>query len=138
MARNIPLSGIGDYAGEQYERLLRVVVVETDRRVKQATPVDTGRLRASWQIGENAAPGGNKPKRQYPASLLPAERLNYLQEKAGNFYSVHNNVEYAEPRLTGRGGSRKNQYQRGYIPTIVSKDIADFARAAADRIGRQS
>ena len=44
MARQIKLSQIGDYASEQYEKLLRAAVFETDRRVKEASPVDTGRL----------------------------------------------------------------------------------------------
>jgi hypothetical protein len=45
MAREIPLSQIGNYIEGQYEKLLRVAVFETDRRVKEASPIDTGRLR---------------------------------------------------------------------------------------------
>jgi hypothetical protein len=55
MARTIRVSDIGDYASQQMEKLLRVAVFETDARLKAASPVDTGRFRASWQIGENAA-----------------------------------------------------------------------------------
>ena len=61
MARNIKLSQIGDYCEDQVEKLLRVTVIETDKRLKEASPTDSGRLRASWQIGENSASGGNKP-----------------------------------------------------------------------------
>jgi hypothetical protein len=37
------------------EKLLRAAVLETDSLLKQASPVDTGRFRASWQVGENSA-----------------------------------------------------------------------------------
>ena len=157
MARQIKLSQIGDYASEQYEKLLRAAVFETDRRVKAASPVDTGRLRASWQIGENSAPGGEAPASDsYPKekkdertvhSILPPERINYSQEKLGNVYSVHNNLPYVEPVLTGNNlppswngvwRSKDNQIQEGYIPNMVAKDMQDFIKKAADKIARES
>ena len=55
MARTIRVGDIGDYASQQMEKLLRVAVFETDARLKAASPVDTGRFRASCQIGENVA-----------------------------------------------------------------------------------
>ena len=61
MARTIRVGDIGDYANSQMEKLLRAAVLETDSLLKQASPVDTGRFRASWQVGENAAPGGIVP-----------------------------------------------------------------------------
>ena len=147
MARQIKLSQIGDYASEQYEKLLRVAVFETDRRVKEASPVDTGRLRASWQIGENSASGGIKPEGQYSSGITPPSRVNYGQEKLGNVYSVHNNLPYAEPVLTGknlppswngRWRSKGNQIQQNYIPYMVAKDIQTFIQNNASRIGRES
>ena len=147
MARQIKLSQIGDYASEQYEKLLRAAVFETDRRVKAASPVDTGRLRASWQIGENSASGGLKPEGQYNGAITPPERINYSQEKLGNVYSVHNNLPYAEPVLTGNNlppswngiwRSKGNQIQQNYIPYMVAKDMQDFIKKAADKIARES
>ena len=147
MARQIKLSQIGDYASEQYEKLLRAAVFETDRRVKEASPVDTGRLRASWQIGENSASGGIKPEGQYSSGITPPSRINYGQEKLGNVYSVHNNLPYAEPVLTGNNlppswngvwRSKDNQIQEGYIPNMVAKDMQDFIKKAADKIARES
>lgn len=146
MARTIKLGQIGDYAESQYEKLLRVTVVETDRRLKEASPTDSGRLRASWQIGQNSASGGNKPEGKYPYTILPAERINYTKERAGNVYSIHNNVPYAEPVLMGtnlprswqgRWRSKKNKIEKGY-PLVIAKDMQDFVRQNADRIGRQS
>jgi hypothetical protein len=55
MAGTIRLNQIGDYAKKQMEKLLRAAVLETDSLLKQASPVDTGRFRASWQVGENSA-----------------------------------------------------------------------------------
>ena len=157
MARQIKLSQIGNYIEGQYEKLLRAAVLETDARVKAASPVDTGRLRASWQIGENSASGGEAPASDsYPKekkdertvhSILPPERINYSQEKVGNVYSVHNNLPYVEPVLTGNNlppswngtwRSKDNQIQKGYIPNMVAKDMQDFIKKAADKIARES
>jgi hypothetical protein len=158
MARNIPLSQIGNYIEGQYEKLLRAAVLGADAKVKAASPVDTGRLRASWQIGENAANGqgapatGSYPKEEKDErtvhSALPPVATNYQsgQEKLGNVYSVHNNLPYAEPVLTGnnlppswkgRWRSKNNQIEQGYIPYMVAKDMQDFIKKNADRIGRQ-
>lgn len=132
MARTIRVADIGSYAEQQLEKLLRVAVLETDSRLKQASPVDTGRFCASWQVGENSAGGGEKPEGSY--SSTPAiDRIGYQQEKLGNVYSVHNNLPYAE-RLA-QGSSKKAP--AGWVQGIA-KDIQDFVRVNADRIGRES
>ena len=160
MARSIRVADIGDYAQQQYEKLLRAAVLETDNRVKQASPVDLGRFRASWQVGENSATGGRKPEGSYPQQL-PIERLGYTQERMGNIYSVHNNLPYAEALASGAAGSGSKQVTRynprrtvttwaspgggssiqtngpGWVQQIA-KDIQGFVRVNADRIGRQS
>lgn len=132
MSRIIRLSQIGDYAAEQMEQLLRVAVLETDARLKTASPVDTGRFRASWQVGENSASGGEKPPGPY-GNMPAIERLNYSQERIGNVYSVHNNLPYAE-RLA-QGWSQ--QAPAGWVQGIA-KDIQGFVRINAGRIGRNS
>jgi hypothetical protein len=147
MARNIKLDQVGDYVTEQFEKLLRVAVLETDSRLKQASPVDTGRFRASWQVGENAAPGGIASEGQFDTGktfktskrgrstqeVLPIQRLGYGQERVGNVYSVHNNLPYAEPLANGSS----KQAQPGWVQGIA-KDIQGFVRANANRIGRES
>lgn len=132
MARTIRIGDIGDYASQQMEKLLRVAVLETDSRLKQASPVDTGRFRVSWQVGENAAPGGEKPEGSY-TSIPAIERIGYQQEKLGNVYSVHNNLPYAEPLANGSS----KQAPAGWVQGIA-KDIQGFVRVNADRIGRES
>lgn len=147
MAREIPLSQIGNYIEGQYEKLLRAAVFETDRRVKDASPIDTGRLRVSWQIGQNSASGGIKPEGQYSTAITPPDRINYSQEKLGNVYSIHNNLPYVEPVLTGKNlppswngkwRSKGGQIEKGYIPWVIQKDIQDFIKVNAARIGRES
>lgn len=132
MARTIKLSQIGDYAEDQYEKLLRAAVLDVDSLLKQASPVDTGRFRASWQVGENAAPGEGKPEGNYPQSPL-IERLNYQKEKIGNVYSVHNNLPYAEPLANGSS----KQATPGWVDR-VAKDVQTRVKQAANRIGRES
>jgi len=132
MARTIRVGDIGDYASQQMEKLLRVAVLETDSRLKQASPVDTGRFRVSWQVGENAAPGGEKPAGTY-SGTPQIERIGYQQEKLGNVYSVHNNLPYAEPLANGSS----KQAPAGWV-LCIAKDIQGFVRVNADRIGRES
>lgn len=132
MARTIRVADIGDYASQQMEKLLRVAVLETDSRLKQASPVDTGRFRVSWQVGENAAPGGEKPADTY-SGIPQIERIGYQQEKLGNVYSVHNNLPYAEPLAN----DSSKQAPAGWVQGIA-KDIQGFVQVNADRIGRES
>lgn len=132
MARTIRVADIGDYASQQMEKLLRVAVLETDSRLKQASPVDTGRFRASWQVGENSAPGGIAAEGSY-SGIPPLSRIGYSQEQIGNVYSVHNNLPYAEPLANGSS----KQAPAGWVQGIA-KDIQGFVRINADRIGRES
>jgi len=134
MARNIKLEQVGDYVTEQFEKLLRVAVLETDSRLKLTSPVKTGRFKVSWQVGENAAPGGVKPPGDYSsAGIPPIERIGYSQERVGNVYSVHNNLPYAEPLANGHS----KQAQPGWVQGIA-KDIQSFVQTNANRIGRES
>ena len=79
-----------------------------DRIVKEGSPVDTGRLAVSWQIGENAESGAPAPEGKYGASGLgsvvkPPKPLNYQlgKEDFRKKYHIHNNVPYAEPVMLG-------------------------------------
>lgn len=124
MARTIRIDQIGDYAQERYEKLLRAAVLVTDSRLKQASPVDTGRFRASWQVGENAAPGGQVDPGIY-GSTPPLSRIGYQQERVGNVYSVHNNLPYAE-RLAAVPPHSK-QTPPGWVQGIA-KDVQTWVR----------
>jgi len=145
MAGTIRLNQIGDYAEKQMEKLLRASVLETDSLLKQASPVDTGRFRASWQVGENAAGTYDAGPQQSPSNpgrdktsapagpMFPLRKMNYQQERIGNVYSVHNNLPYAESLANGSS----KQAPGGWIQGIA-KDVQGRVRIAADRIGRES
>jgi len=138
MARTIRVGDIGDYCNQQMERLLRAAVLETDSLLKQASPVDTGRFRASWQVGENAAPGGIAPPGNY-GTTPSLSRIGYGQERIGNVYSVHNNLPYAEP--LAKGTSKQTEGAQGGRDGWVqgaAKDVQGRVRIAAARIGRES
>jgi hypothetical protein len=137
--RVIKLGDFGDYANTQMEKLLRSAVLETDGLLKAASPVDTGRFRASWQVGENAAPGGIVPPGDY-GTAPPLTRIGYGQEKMGNIYSVHNNLPYAERLATAStkdGRAWSKQANAGWVQGIA-KDVQGRVIAAAARIGRES
>ena len=136
MARTIRVGEIGDYAERQFNLLIKAAVLTADQRLKLASPVDTGRFRASWAIGENAAPFKGEPEGQYPENV-PPNAINYSlgNERAGNVYSIHNNLIYAEPLAIK--GSRKSGVPGGWVDSIA-KDIQTYVDAEADRIGRNS
>lgn len=130
MARRIRLDQIGEYSEDKLNQLMRVVVFETDAQLKARSPVDTGRFRASWAIGENFT--GN-----YDAgtstSTAPVS-LNYAlgNEKIGKVYNVHNSLPYAEPLANGSS----KQANAGWID-VVARQMTNRARQLADQIGRQ-
>jgi len=131
MARRINIGQIGDFCEEQMNQLMRVVVLETDQQVKSQSPVDTGRFRSSWAIGENTT--GN-----YDAgtggSLAPVG-INYTPgtERVGNTYHVHNSLPYAEPLANGHS----KQAPAGWVD-IIARQVTNRARQLADTIGRNS
>lgn len=146
MAREIRLGDIGEYANTQMEKLLKSAVLDTDTLLKSASPVDTGRFRASWQVGENAAgtydagpqqeaTGAYKDQTEPPGKPTPPalRRMNYSKERPGNIYSVHNNLPYAEPLANGSS----KQANAGWVQGIA-KDVQGRVIAAAARIGRES
>ena len=148
MARTIRVGDIGDYANNQMEKLLRNAVLETELLLKMASPVDTGRFRASWATGENTAgsyDGGEQQPAtgQYKDATSPPKdpslerriSIGYQsgQERIGNVYSVHNNLPYAEPLANGSS----KQANAGWVQGIA-KDVQSRVRKAADDIGRNS
>ena len=101
MARNLPVGQIGNYMGEQLEQLLRITVFESDRRLKEGSPVDTGRLRLAWAISEQGTPGYDPGPQSAVGGVAPPRRLDYQVERLGNVYHIHNNLPYAEPVIFG-------------------------------------
>ena len=141
MAKEIKLSQIGDYMENQIEQLLRVTVFEADSKLKEGSPVDTGRFRVSWQVGENANNSTPAPLGDYKGTTAPLKGSNYRagQEKLGNYYSIHNNLPYAEKLANaplGEGSSRQTNGP-GWID-LIAKEMQSFVRSSYEQIKRQS
>ena len=147
MTRRINLSQIGTYSTEKFEQLLRVTVFETEIRLKQGSPVDTGRFRGSWIVSENqVAPfdGGEfqaatgKYREQTNPPKDPALELRRSvgyqvgQEKAGNVYHISNSLPYAY-RLAYENWSK--QAPAGWTD-LIAREMTAWVRQESDRIGR--
>lgn len=99
--RKIKIKNIGDFSEEQANKLVRFAVLELDSRLKEGSPVDTGRFRGSWQIAENSKSAPNvfgpfQDAKTLPRTSLPPLKTNYQNEKVGNTYTLLNNLPYAE------------------------------------------
>jgi len=131
MTRRINLSQIGSYSTEKFEQLLRVTVFETDSRLKQGSPVDTGRFRLSWAISENGTPGYDAGPQTGASAITPPRRLDYQVEHLGGVYHIHNSLPYAEPLANGHSP----QAPAGWTD-LIAREMTAWARQEADRIGR--
>ena len=131
MTRRINLSQIGSYSTEKFEQLLRVTVFETEIRLKQGSPVDTGRFRLSWAISETGTPGYDAGPQTGASGITPPRRLDYQVERAGGVYHIHNNLPYAEPLANGHSP----QAPAGWTD-LIAREMTAWARQEADRIGR--
>ena len=134
MAKEIKLTQIADYMEGQVEQLLRVTVLETDRKLKEGSPVDTGRFQISWQVGENNANSTPAPKGDYKGTPVPLKGSNYQagQEKLGNYYSIHNNLPYAEALANGHSP----QATAGWVD-LIGKQMQAYVRSQYEKIKRR-
>ena len=114
MARQIRLDQIDDVMREAVEDLVKATTLEWTKRVKKATPVDTGRLRAAWQTDIKKFQG-----------------------------TVTNNVVYAEPVCFGvnlppswGGQYRTRQKTVAGFPELIGKELEQYARREYERIKR--
>ena len=131
MTRRINLSQIGSYSTEKFEQLLRVTVFETDSRLKDGSPVDTGRFRLSWAISETGTPGYDAGPQTGASGITPPRRLDYQVERLGGVYHIHNNLPYAEPLANGHSP----QAPAGWTD-LIAREMTAWARQEANRIGR--
>ena len=104
MARKIRVDQIDDFFEELVVDLVQATTLEWTRRVKKATPVDTGRLRGAWQRNIKRFEG-----------------------------SVTNNVVYAEPVCFGinkppswGGVYRTRQGTVEGFPELIGKELEDY------------
>jgi len=109
---------------------MRVVVLETSIQLKAQSPVDTGRFRSSWAIGENEIGNYDAGEKENPVPVTLNYRLG--EEKITNVYNVHNSLPYARPLANGSS----KQAKAGWVD-LVAKQMTRRARQLADTIGRQ-
>ena len=114
MARQIHILQIPKVMEESVEILVQATTLEWTARVKLATPVDTGRLRAAWQT-----------------EIKPLEG------------TIINNLAYAEPVCFGQnlppswGGTyRTRQKTVAGFPELIGKELEQYARREYERIKR--
>ena len=117
-----------DELSKKMDALLRQAVLQTDTLLKQESPVDSGRFRNSWQIGENETGeyDGGEGK-----STKPPRGMNYTvgNETIGNSYVLHNSLPYAEALATGHS----KQASPGWIQQIA-KDMQGWVNKNAGNI----
>jgi len=96
--KKIEIQNIGNFFNDEVDDLVKLAVLTLDSRIKQASPVDTGRFRMNWQLTENknsvSEIGG--PFNNSKNAIIPPAKINYQNEKAGNIYSLINPLPYSE------------------------------------------
>ncbi len=118
MTVTVSLTGIAPFIEHELDTAMRLLVLEADKAIKENTPVDTGRLAASWMIGKNGDTSGNPvPPGKYVGISRP-KGSNFQPSKvtAGTTYSIHNNLPYAEANCgysSGFPASWKGQFKSG-------------------------
>ena len=115
MTRKIRLDQIDDVMKEAVQELVAATTLEWTARVKLATPVDTGRLRAAWQTEIRSLQG-----------------------------TIINNVAYAAPVCFGvnlppswGGVYRTKQKTVAGFPELIGKELEQYARSQYEVIKRR-
>jgi hypothetical protein len=115
MTRSIKIGEIGDFMGEQVQELVKVTTLEWEARVKEQTPVESGRLRIAWQ-----------------SKIEPYEGV------------VSNNMEYAEPVCFGnnlppswKGEFKTRQGTIAGFPELIGKELESWTKQQYERIKRR-
>ena len=115
MTRKIRIDQIPDVMEEAVIDLVAATTLEWTRRVKKATPVDTGRLRNSWQTDIKPTTG-----------------------------TITNNLPYAEPVCYGENlpPSWKNTFRtrqqttKGF-PELIGKELQKWSLQEYEKIKRR-
>jgi hypothetical protein len=128
MAKKVTIGQWSNELRDDYERLLQAAVLHTDSMLKEESPVDTGRFRNSWQIGEN---GTGEYEGEEGGGENEPRGMNYNpgNEKIGNTYTIHNSLPYAEALATGHS----KQASPGWIEQIA-KDMQSWVNQNAGNI----
>ena len=136
MTVKVPLANITNYVEGKLDQFARALVIEVEAAVKENNPVDTGRMAASWMIGQDGDTSGEpKPEGEY-GNPGPPEGTNYKAdggEKIGHTYSIHNNLPYAEVICYT---DHSKQVDAGWFE-LIAKDASREAPKIYDHIVRK-
>ena len=113
---------------QKMDALARQVSQEMSERVIEATPVDTGFLRSSWQpsIGQPQAGQGAAGAQ---GTAVAKVTLTATQMQAGDLYYLINNANYAEhveygtSKMQGRFMVNDNAKRWPVVVEKVAKDL---------------
>ena len=117
MARQIRIDQIPDVMEDAIVFLVQATTLEWTSRVKKATPVDTGRLRNSWQTDIKPTTG-----------------------------TITNNLPYAEPVCFGDPSTFPESWQGQYrtrqktvagFPELIGKELQKWSLEEYERIKRR-
>ena len=113
MARRIEITQMYDFFQEKIIDLVQATTLEWTKRVKKATPVDTGRLRAAWQT-------------KIPLQSASRNRDSFIG-------LITNNVVYAEAVCFGvnlppswGGVYRTRQNTVAGFPELIGKELEQY------------
>ena len=148
MTKIIKLDDLGAYYEDTVTSLLRGTVLELGVAIKKASPVDSGRFRMSWQIGQNGTAAGQLPPAPSSFYQKAKPRTSFYKdqgagrmktvgyqsgyENIGNSYYIHNNLPYAEALSYGtnlppswkKAGIRGSaQAQIGWLDLIAKAQL---------------
>ena len=99
MPRQISIVQIPKVMEEAVEVLVQATTLEWTSRVKKATPVDTGRLRNSWQTEIKPTSGTIINNLPYAEPVCYGENL---PPSWGNVYRTRQNTQAGFPELIGK------------------------------------
>jgi len=161
----IKLGEEGAHCEGFYNDLCKALVLESDARLKLATPVDEGRLRNAWTIGKGGPTkdlkteeveltGDKQSVRVVTDSSTQSYQISRTGTKFEGFsnpsqitvesdYFICNNLEYAEPVAFGTNLPRswggewrsKNDQTTKGYPELIAKGMERWVKAEAGRMG---
>ena len=115
MTRRIELFEMDDFFQEKVIEIVQATTLEWTKRVKKATPVDTGSLRAAWQT-------------KIPLASARRNKNSFIG-------TITNNLPYAEPvcfnvnKPPSWGGKyRTRQKTVPGFPELIGKELEQYIK----------
>lgn len=126
------LSNAGDAVSNNADRLVRRCALAVDAAVVIATPVDTGRARANWQVevGQEATGVLDEVDKSGQGALATGARV-IQSYKGGSSINLTNNLPYIERLNDGWSA----QAPAGFVERAVQIGVDAVASEAAKIVG---